>query len=163
MPIQSQGSALIIMVHNLFTQNICEIKISYSNKIPFKDRISVTSSSQCYALLSPLWPNIDHLESFYAIMLNRANKVLGISLISTGGVAGCVVDPKVIFQHALKANASSIILAHNHPSGNDQPSDPDRKLTEKLKAAGKVLDIQVLDHIILTAENYFSFADEGIF
>lgn len=86
------------------------------------------------------------------MLLNRMNKVLGIYLISVGGFAGTVCDPKVVFQAALKTNASSIILAHNHPSGNLKPSDADLQLTEKLKKGGKLLDIAVLDHLILTEE-----------
>jgi DNA repair protein RadC len=88
--------------------------------------------------------------------------VLGISEISTGGFAGTVADPKVIFSIALKACASSIILSHNHPSGNLKPSQADLNLTRKIKSGGELLDIAVLDHIILTSDSYFSFADEGI-
>jgi DNA repair protein RadC len=96
------------------------------------------------------------------MLLNRANKILRIFTVSTGGVAGTVADPKVIFATALKGNASSIILAHNHPSGNLKPSEADRQLTNRLTQAGKLLDISVLDHLIITAEEYFSFADEGL-
>lgn len=90
------------------------------------------------------------------MLLNRMNKVLGIFLVSVGGFAVTICDPKVVFQAALKANASSIILAHNHPSGNLKPSDADLKLTEKLKKGGLLLDIAVLDHLILTEEAYLS-------
>ena len=96
------------------------------------------------------------------LLLNRANKTLGWSRISVGGVNGCVADPRIIFQTALKANASSIIVSHNHPSGNCEPSQSDIALTNKLRDAGNFLDIQVLDHVILTSEGYYSFADEGI-
>jgi DNA repair protein RadC len=96
------------------------------------------------------------------ILLNRANKVLGICEVSTGGVAGTVADPKVIFAAALKALASSIILSHNHPSGNLAPSQADIELTHKLKAAGRFLELPILDHIIMTSEGYYSFADEGV-
>lgn len=115
-----------------------------------------------YKVLSENWESLVHVESFKVILLNRANKVLGVSNISKGGVAGTVADVKVIFQTALKANASSVILAHNHPSGNTHPSDNDIKLTRKLYAAGKTLDISVLDHLILTDSTYYSFADEGV-
>lgn len=87
--------------------------------------------------------------------------MLGIFLASTGGLAGTVCDPKVVFQAALKANASSIILAHNHPSGELIPSEADRQLTRKLVQAGELLDIKVCDHLILTEEGYCSMADEG--
>jgi DNA repair protein RadC len=95
-------------------------------------------------------------------MLNKANKVLGYSKISSGGISGTLVDPKLIFQTALKANASSIILAHNHPSGNKQPSDADTRITKKCTGAGTLLDITVLDHLIITPDDlYYSYADEG--
>ena len=96
------------------------------------------------------------------MLLNRANRVIGISDISTGGVSGTVADPKVIFGIALKANASSIILAHNYPSGNLNPSQPDVSLTNRLKQAGKILQLSVLDHLIITRDGYYSFADEGL-
>ncbi len=96
------------------------------------------------------------------MQLNRANHVIGWFNVSIGGVASTVVDPKVIFSAALKCNASGIILSQNHPSGNLKPSDADLALTKKLKSGGQILEIQILDHIILTSESYFSFADEGI-
>lgn len=96
------------------------------------------------------------------LFLNRANKVLGYYLISVGGITGTVVDTRSIFQTALKANACSIILAHNHPSGNPLPSDADKLITRKLKEAGEVLDINLLDHLILLPEGYTSMADEGM-
>ena len=95
------------------------------------------------------------------LLLNRANKVLGYVLLSLGGTAGTVVDPKVIFQAALKTNAHGIILCHNHPSGNLTPSSQDISLTKQLRDAGKFLEIALLDHLILTTEGYYSFADEG--
>ena len=96
-------------------------------------------------------------------LLNRANKVLGITTISEGGLSGTVTDVRLIYQYAIKGNASGIIIAHNHPSGNINPSESDQKITNKIKEAGNLLDIQLLDHIILTPEReiYRSFADEG--
>ena len=96
------------------------------------------------------------------MLLNRANRVIGISDISSGGVAGTVADPKVIFVIALKANASSIILTHNHPSGNLNLSQQDISLTNRLKQAGEFLQIDVLDHMIITRDGYYSFADQGL-
>ena len=123
----------------------------------------VGSSEDGYRYLKSIWsPQIDRLEEFAILCLNRANKVLGYAKISQGGLAGTVADPKVIFQVALKANASSIILAHNHPSGSTKPSQNDIDLTKKLKNAGQFLDLAVLDHIILSSEGYYSFADEGL-
>ena len=94
--------------------------------------------------------------------MNRANKVLGVYKVSSGGVTGTVADPKQIFTAALKANACAIVLSHNHPSGNLKPSRQDEQLTSKIKEAGSFLDIKVLDHIIVTSEAYYSFADEGL-
>ena len=106
--------------------------------------------------------SIDHVELFYILCLNRANKVLGWAKISSGGVEGTVADPKVIFQVAIKSNCSSLILCHNHPSGNTEPSEADIRLTRNLKEAGDLLRIKVLDHLILTSESYYSFADENM-
>jgi DNA repair protein RadC len=148
---------------NLFTNKIAEVMVTYSCKIPAKDRVTVTSSNKVASILQMGWPNIDHVERFYAILLNRANQVLGIQLVSIGGTTGTVADPKVIFQAAIKTNACSIIIAHNHPSGNLKPSEADIKLTKKIKEAGSFLDISVLDHLIITSdEKYYSFADEGM-
>lgn len=94
------------------------------------------------------------------LLLNRANKVLGICVISTGNVSGTVADPKLIFTAALKANACGIILAHNHPSGNTKPSKADELLTAKIKTGAQYLDINVMDHIIVTNEGYYSFANQ---
>jgi DNA repair protein RadC len=113
-------------------------------------------------VLRMVWSDrLEHIEEFVVICLNRANRMLGWAKISSGGLSGTVADPKVIFQISLKSNASSIILAHNHPSGNIQPSEMDIRLTRKNKEAGLVLDLQVIDHIILSSEGYYSFADEG--
>lgn len=123
----------------------------------------VTCSNDAVEVLRSIWSDqIEYREEFVILCLNRANKVLGYSRISSGGTTGTVADPKIIFQIALKSNASSIILAHNHPSGNSKPSESDTKLTDKLKNAGQLLDIPVLDHVILTNESFFSFADEGL-
>jgi DNA repair protein RadC len=95
------------------------------------------------------------------MLLNRANKVLGIYELSTGGISGTVADIRLIFAASIKSNASSIVLAHNHPSSNTKPSDADLLLTHKIKEAGKLLDIKVIDHIIVAIESYYSFADQG--
>ncbi len=96
------------------------------------------------------------------MFLNRANKVLGIFIISTGGITATVVDIRLIFAAAIKANATSILLAHNHPSGATNPSVADKQITEKIVSAGKILDISVFDHLIITKHGYFSFADNGL-
>ncbi|MBY0482605.1 MAG: JAB domain-containing protein, partial [Chitinophagaceae bacterium] len=102
------------------------------------------------------------VEQFKVLYLNRGNKVLAIIEISSGGISGTVADPRLIFAAALKLNASSLILCHNHPSGNLSPSEADKILTEKISRAGKLLDVQVIDHIILSSEGYFSFIDQGL-
>lgn len=143
-------------------QNIAEISIKYEPVFKMSQLPKITCSKDAYELLRHGWEGLAHMESFKIILLNRANKVLGVSLISKGGVAGTVADPKIIFQIALKANASSLILAHNHPSGNTKYSTQDMALTKKLSSAGDYLDIKVIDHIILSDSDYLSFADEGL-
>ena len=143
---------------------VSEINISYKPKFKPCERPQISCSKDLYNILFNNWDlnKLELQEQFKIILLNRANKVLGISEISTGGFAGTVADPKMIFSTALKACASSIILSHNHPSGNLKPSQADLNLTRKIKNGGEMLDIAVLDHIILTADSYFSFADEGL-
>ncbi len=150
------------MKTNLFNQNIAEVQISYSSKVPAKDRLQVKTSSSAADALRLVYPGMEHKEYFYVLLLNRANKILGYYQVSSGGISGTVVDQRIVFQAALKANASSLILAHNHPSGQLRPSQADIDLTRKIKAAGEIMDISVLDHLIMTEESYYSFADEGL-
>ncbi len=146
----------------IYNSNLAEIKITYRNKQKFSEMIKVTCSSDVVDVLRSFWSDqLEYREEFAVICLNRANRILGYSFISSGGMAGTVADAKVIFQMALKSNASSMILAHNHPSGNKLPSNQDIELTKKMKQIGELLDLPVLDHIILTAETYYSLADEG--
>lgn len=142
---------------------LAEIKISYSNKVKLSEMEKVTTSSDAEKIFRRIWrQSIELKECFYAMYLNRNNKVLGAMLISEGGISGTVVDARNIFQAALKANSSSIIVAHNHPSGNTDPSESDKQITNKIKEAGRILEIPLLDHLILVSEGYMSFADEGI-
>lgn len=135
---------------------------------PMSERIKIQSSRDIFDVMKKVFnsDSIDWVESFVIVCLNRANKPIGFYKISLGGVSGTVAHPKVIFQTALLCNASGIIVAHNHPSGNLTASQSDIALTKKLKEAGKVLEIQVLDHLIITGggetNKYFSFADEGL-
>lgn len=101
-------------------------------------------------------------EVFAVVFLNRANRITHFKVVSVGGITQTVVDPRVIFKKALEVKATSLILCHNHPSGNLQPSRADEAITQKLKNAGKMLEINVLDHIIVSDEGYYSFADEGV-
>ena len=142
-----------------------EAKITWVGaKVPAKERPKITCSIDAVNLLKPLFTEdeMDTRESFYILLLNRANKVLGWHLVSVGGVSGTLVDPKIVFTVALNSLASGIILCHNHPSGNTEPSKSDVELTKKLYSVGKLLEISVMDHIILTPSNeFYSFADEG--
>lgn len=141
---------------------VTEISVTYHSKVKASQRIKISRSSDAYELLLSSWDDtIELYESFKIVLLNKANKVLGISLIGNGGVSGCVVDPKRVFATALLSGCSSIILCHNHPSGTTQPSEADVKITNKIKQAGVFLEIGVLDHLIITAEGFYSFADEG--
>jgi DNA repair protein RadC len=143
---------------------VSEINLSYRPKFKASERPKITSSKDAYDILYNNWDldKIELLEQFKILLLNRANKVIGIFQVSSGGVAGTVADAKLIFSTALKACASSIILSHNHPSGNLQPSPQDIELTKKIKTGGSYLDIMVLDHVIITPDRYYSFADEGM-
>lgn len=125
-------------------------------------RIKINSSKDVFTLFCGLIADSVY-EEFWILLLNRANKVISKHKISSGGISGTVVDPKVIFKIALENLASSIILCHNHPSGNLKPSNADIELTDKIKKAGDLLDIQVLDHLIISNEGFFSFKDDGIF
>ncbi|WP_347159834.1 JAB domain-containing protein [Pontibacter chitinilyticus] len=143
---------------------VAEVKLSYRARVKPSQRPQVTSSTDTYNILKQSWDTgkLEFVEQFKVLLLNRANRVLGIYELSTGGVAGTVADPKLVFVAALKACASSLILCHNHPSGNLKPSAADLQLTKKLKQGGELLDIAVLDHLILTSESYYSLADEGL-
>ncbi|PZR16846.1 MAG: DNA repair protein, partial [Flavobacterium psychrophilum] len=127
-------------------------------------RPKITSSRDAYLVLKQSWDEgrLELVEQFKVMLTNRANKVLGIFEVSTGGIAGTVADPKLIFVAALKSGATGVLLCHNHPSGNLTPSQADIELTKKIKEGGKLLEIQLLDHIILTSESYYSFTDEGL-
>lgn len=143
---------------------VAEIELHYRTKVKASERPQVRNSCDSYQVFLSLWSDlIEYQEEFNILLLNRANKVLGLYNVSKGSSCGTVVDAKIVFVAALKANATSIILAHNHPSGNLQPSHQDIELTKKLKKCGEILDIQVLDHLILTPnDGYFSFSDEGL-
>lgn len=142
---------------------VAEIELVYKSKVRPSERPLINSSRNCYELLLQTWDGnkIDFVEQFKVLLLNRCNRVLGIYELSTGGITGTVADTRLVMAAALKSNAVAIILSHNHPSGNLKPSRSDEELTKKIKEAGKLLDIQVLDHIIVTSEGYYSFADEG--
>lgn len=121
----------------------------------------ITESKDVVDLLQPHLSDLNH-EEFWLLLLNRANHIIHKTAISKGGISGTVVDPRLIFKTAIEHGASGIILSHNHPSGNTKPSEADIQLTKKLRDAGKNLDIDILDHIIIAGNSFFSFADEGL-
>lgn len=127
----------------------------------YKEKVRITSSNDIYQLIKPELMDLQK-EEFWIILLNRANRLIKKEQISSGGVSGTVADPKIIFKAALEQYASSIILVHNHPSGNLKPSQADINLTKKMKDAGVLLEIPILDHIIFSNEGYLSFADESL-
>jgi DNA repair protein RadC len=140
-----------------------EIEVTYRNPMKISESTRIVQSKDIETLLRKIWSdNIEFCESFYLICLNRSNRVLGWVKTSQGGLSGTVVDIRHIFSIALKANSASIVVAHNHPSANTKPSEQDIQITKKIKDAGRLLDIPLLDHVILTNEGYLSFADEGI-
>ena len=143
---------------------VAEIELTYKPNYRIADRPKISTSKETYQLLMNYWDvgRLEFLEEFKIILLNRRNRTLGIINLSMGGFAGVVVDSKVIFAAALTACASGIILVHNHPSGEVEPSQQDIELTKRLVQGGKILDIAVLDHLIISNERYYSFSDNGL-
>ena len=143
---------------------VAEVELVYKTKVKASERPLIGSSADAAAVLQALWEKdkMELQEQFKVLMLNRANRVLCLYHVSTGGITGTVADPRLIFTAALRVNAVALILCHNHPSGALTPSRADEDLTAKIKGAGALLDIKVLDHLIITSEGYYSFADEGL-
>lgn len=124
-------------------------------------QVKIQTSKDSYRFFEPFLSDLPH-EEFWILLLNSGNKILGYKRISEGGIVGTIADMKIIFKHAVELLASSIVLCHNHPSGNTKPSMADIVLTKKLKESGALLDIAIVDHIIIGEKSYFSFADGGI-
>jgi DNA repair protein RadC len=143
---------------------VAEVQITYKPKFKVSERPQISRSQHAYNILMQHWDlgKIELLEEFKILLLNRRNRVLGLVHISSGGFSGTVADPKVIFTAALKACASGIILCHNHPSGELDPSTEDLAMTRRLKEAGKLLDLQILDHLIISQHGYYSIGDDEI-
>lgn len=144
---------------------ISEIELIYKTKTKASERPQVSQSKDAFNYLMAVWNEnaIEHREEAYILLMNTANKIIGWYKLSSGGTATTVLDPKIVFQLALLSNASALIVAHNHPSGNLNPSQADVQLTDNLKQSGEMLGIKVLDHLIVTGEKtYFSFGDEGL-
>jgi len=126
------------------------------------DLVKVTSSKKVFEMMQPIIGELTH-EEFWVLFLNNSNKIISKSQLSKGGITGTIVDARLVFKLALENGATGLILCHNHPSGNLQPSEADKEITKKLKLAGESLDVKVLDHLIITESKYYSFVDEGIF
>lgn len=143
---------------------VAEVELVYKTRVKASERPLIKSSADTYKLLREIWDDnkIEMQEEFKVLFLNRGNRVIGVYDASCGGICGTVADPRLILAAALKSLSVSLILAHNHPSGNLKPSRADEELTSKINEAAKFHDIKVLDHIILTSEQYYSFADEGL-
>ena len=127
---------------------------------PSGPRMRITASSTVSRIFSPLLRNLQH-EECWVLFLNKANKIIAKEKVSTGGVSGAVLDPRIIIRKAVDKLASAIILVHNHPSGNPTPSELDRRQTRVLRDAAALLDIALLDHVIIAGDRYYSFSDEG--
>lgn len=125
-----------------------------------RDRIQISSSKDVFEIMEPQLADLPH-EEFWIILLNRSNKIIRKECISRGGITGTIADLRLIFKPAVESLATGLIVCHNHPSGNIKPSDADISLTRKIRDAGALLDIQLLDHLIIAEKAYYSFADEG--
>jgi len=142
---------------------VAEVTVGYRPKIRPSQRPTVKCASDAYQVLRKFWneDQIELREMFFVMLLNTNGRVMGIVELFSGGFRGVVVETKMIFAIALKACASSIVLAHNHPSGNLKPSAQDIMITNKLKEAGEILELPVSDHLVITSEGFTSLADEG--
>lgn len=143
---------------------ISEVSLVYRSRVKASERPKVRCSKDAYDLFIESWDldTIEHVEEFKMLLLNRANTVLGIMTVSKGGISGTVTDVRIILQAAIKTNASGIIVCHNHPSGNLTPSETDTKITKKIKDSCTIMDIQLLDHLIIDPDDFYSFADNGL-
>jgi DNA repair protein RadC len=149
----------------LLNQKVAEVELRYRTNVNPKDRAQVKSSQDAYELFLESWNRntIEYFEEFKVLLLNRNNRVLGITTLTKGTSSGTIVDIRLLLQYALKTNASSIIVAHNHPSGNLEPSEADKSVTKRILAGCDVIDVKLLDHLIIANEGgFYSFADEGV-
>lgn len=143
--------------------NIQEIEITYKNPKPYNERHQITSPFAAAKICRQLiGDNVEYKELFFAVFLNHNNQVLGALKISEGGISNTIVDTRLIFQAALKAHACHLVITHNHPSGKLNPSKADENITKRIKNAGEILNIVLLDHIIITAESFYSFSENSL-
>ena len=141
---------------------VCELTVSYKRKNERRKKIQSSKDIDEFAR-EFLYPDgsIEYSELFFVMLLDRSHRAFAYKLLSSGGMTGTVVDPRLLFQTALLCHASVIVLVHNHPSGNTKPSESDMHLTKKIREAGLLLEITVLDHVIITSDSYYSFSEEG--
>lgn len=141
-----------------------EVELIYKSKVKASERPKIESSYSAFQLALKAWDEnkIELLEQFKVLMLSNSNAVLGVYEVSSGGITGTIVDIRLLFAALLKSKSTAMILVHNHPSGKLQPSDADKQITQKIKQASQILDIALLDHLIITPESYYSFADQGV-
>ena len=144
---------------SLTKERVLQVKESDSSF----QKAKITSSRNAYDYIKQFYKDdISIFESFFILLLNRSNNTIGYAKISQGGIVGTVVDIKIIAKYAIDTLSSGVILAHNHPSGRKEPSDADRNITDKIKQGLKLFEVTVIDHLILTEEDYYSFADNGL-
>lgn len=141
-----------------------EVQVVYKTKVKASERCQIYSSKDLYNLLIKFYDEntIEYKESMKIVLLNKSNKVLGVHHLSEGGIDGTYADVRQILQIALLTNSTSIAISHSHPSGNTTPSEADKKLTSAIEQGCKTMNIQLLDHIIVSTESYYSFADERL-
>ena len=135
-----------------------EVKLMYLTEVKSSERIRIRNSEDAAAVFFNVWDfqTIEHTEEVKMILLNRANRVLGVASVSKGGMNGSIIDTRIVLQYAIKANACAVILAHNHPSGSLEASEADRRVTRLVKEALKIVDIELLDHLILNKDEEYS-------
>ena len=143
---------------------VCEIELVYNNVVKSSQRPKISCAEDARDVLMQNWnmKRIDFVEEFKIVLLNQGSRVLGITTISTGGLTSTTADVRLIFAAALKGSATGIILAHNHPSGQLKASQADKIITSQMVEAGKILNIEVVDHLIVTSEGFLSFSKEGL-
>lgn len=144
---------------------LCEVTIHYEPQIKASQQPKIACSQDIYKLLIERvfdMKTIQHKEFFYVLLINRSGRLIGVHLVSQGGLNGTIADVRIIMQTAILSNASGIILCHNHPSENTKPSNEDDSITKKVKKACNLMEIRLLDHIIVSSEGYYSYTDEGV-
>ena len=134
--------------------NVTEVQLVYKTKIKASDRPKISNMEDAVDIFRKYWSRdrIEHVEEVKILLLNRSNRVLGIATVSQGGISGSIIDERIVLQYAIKSNASGVILAHNHPSGNLEASEADNRITGKIKNSLELMGMSLLDHIVITAD-----------